>query len=245
MSKVIYVAISALCYAAFFVAFTYFAGFVGGIDLLPTHVDKGISGPLGQAVIVDLALIALFGVQHSVMARQSFKAKWTQVVPQPLERSVYCLATALVLAAMFMLWHPIDAILWDITNPLLRDVLWGLFALGFGIVFVSTFLLNHFELFGLAQMWRHVRGTPEQAAQMRTPLFYRWVRHPIYTGFTLAFWSAPTMTVGHMLLAAGLTVYILIGIAYEEKDLVNLFGQEYRAYRAKVGMLFPGVGRIN
>lgn len=243
MQKVVYLLVSVLCYFAFFGAFTYFVGFVGGIDLLPTHVDKGIVAPPLQAVVVDVALIALFGVQHSLMARRGFKQAWTKVVPPALERSVYCLFSALALAALYLFWHPLPGIVWDVTDPLGRSVLWGLFAFGFIVVFISTWLLNHFDLFGLGQMWRHVRGLPEPKPVMHTPLFYRWVRHPIYAGFFIALWAAPTMSIGHLLLAGGLTVYLLIGIAYEEKDLLALFGEEYRVYRAKVGMILPGIGR--
>lgn len=243
MQRIVYPLVSVLCYFAFFIAFVYFAGFVGGFDLLPTHVDKGLSGPLWQATVIDVGLIALFGAQHSVMARKGFKQVWTKVVPPPLERSFYCLFSALALGVLYVFWHPLPGIVWEVTNPVGQAVLWALFALGFTVVFISTWLLSHFDLFGLAQMWRHVRGKPEPKPVMHTPLFYRWVRHPIYAGFFIALWSAPLMTVGHLLLAGGLTVYLLIGISYEEKDLLAMFGDEYRAYRAKVGMILPGIGR--
>lgn len=243
MQRIVYPLVSVGCYFAFFVAFVYFAGFVGGFDLLPTHVDKGLSGPTWQAAAIDAGLIALFGAQHSVMARKGFKQVWTKVVPPPLERSFYCLFSALALGVLYAFWHPLPGIVWEVTNPLGQAVLWALFALGFTVVFISTWLLSHFDLFGLAQMWRHVRGKPEPKPVMHTPLFYRWVRHPIYAGFFIALWSAPLMTVGHLLLAGGLTVYLLIGISYEEKDLMAMFGDEYRAYRAKVGMILPGIGR--
>ncbi len=170
-------------------------------------------------------LIALFGVQHSVMARRSFKARWTQVVPAPLERSVYCLASALALAVLFAAWHPVSGQLWSIGNPAWRTLVWALFFIGWGFVFVSTFLMNHFELFGLEQAWSHYRGHEASMPVFRTPLFYRWVRHPLYSGFLLAFWATPDMTYSHVLLAAGFTVYIFVGIAHEERDLAAHFGE--------------------
>ena len=245
MQKATYPVISVICYLAFFVAFTYFIGFVGGFDFLPRHVDKGLSASPWQAGLIDAVLIALFGAQHSIMARRGFKEAWTRIVPLPLERSVYCLFSAIALAVLYAFWHPLTGIVWEVTSPLAQSIIWGLFASGFIVVFISTWLLSHFDLFGLAQMWRHVRGKPEPVPVMHTPLFYRWVRHPIYAGFFIALWAAPTMTLGHLLLAAGLTIYLLIGIAYEEKDLIALFGDEYRAYRSKVGMILPGIGRSN
>lgn len=231
------------CYFAFFGAFLYLIGFVEAFAPLPTHVDKGIAGPVGTAVLIDLALIALFGVQHSVMARSGFKAGWTKVVPAPLERGVYCLASALCLIVLFAFWHPIAGSLWTVENPTLRIALYVLSFAGWGVLFVSTFLINHFELFGLQQAWHHFRGSEAQPPKFRTPLFYRWVRHPLYTGFLIAFWSTPDMTYGHLLLAVGFTAYILIGIAYEERDLLAHFGETYADYRKKVGTVIPGIGK--
>ena len=247
MAKPIYLTVAAICYAAFFAAFVYLIGFVAGFPGLPTTVDanpyRGLAAPPATAVLIDLGLIALFGVQHSVMARPGFKAAWTRIVPGPIERSVYCLASALVLALLYMFWQPILTPVWTIQNPALRAVVWGLFGLGWAIVFLSTWLINHFELFGLAQVWRHWRGSEAGPARLTTPLFYRVVRHPLYSGFLLAFWAAPTMTLGHLLLAAGMTVYVLIAIRYEERDLVGVFGADYEDYRRRVGMLVPGVGK--
>ena len=234
---------SAACYAAFFGAFVYLVGFVAGFDPLPTHVDKGLSGPVGQAVLVNLALIALFGVQHSVMARPGFKARWTKIVPEPLERSVYCLASALALIALFAFWHPIAGTVWSVQDEAARIALWALFFAGWGVLFIATHLINHWELFGLAQAWRHFRGTEAAPQTFRTPLFYRWVRHPIYSGFLLAFWATPEMSYGHLLLAVGFSVYIFIGIAHEERDLIAHYGETYADYRKRVGMVFPGIGR--
>ena len=194
---------------------------------------------LAYAVAADLGLIALFGLQHSVMARQGFKAAWTRIVPPPLERSVYVLLASLVLILLFLFWHPIPAMVWSVANPIAVWGLWGLFWLGWLIVLVSTFLLSHFELFGLRQVWSHAGGREVPAPVFRTPLFYRRVRHPLYSGFILAFWATPQMSAGHLLLAAGMTLYILIAIRHEERDLVGLFGEDYESYRGRAGMLIP------
>lgn len=234
-----YLVVGAACYAAFFVSFAYLVGFLAGLPLLPTNVDKGLISPPGEAALVDLGLIAAFGLQHSVMARKGFKAWWKSIVPVGAERSIYCLASALFLALLFWFWHPIDAVVWDVAAPAGRMALWGIFLLGIGGVFISTWLLNHFELFGLAQSWHAMRQTQAPEQKFRTPLFYRFSRHPLYTGFVIALWATPHMTLGHVLLAAGLTIYILIGIHYEERDLVATFGKTYEDYRANVSMLAP------
>ncbi len=243
MARLLYMLVAAVCYFAFFITFVYLIGFVAGYPALPTHVDKGLAAPPAVAAVIDLALIALFGVQHSVMARPGFKAAWTKIVPVPIERSIYCLAAAVVLTVLYVLWHPITGTVWDVTNPAARGVLWTLFGLGWGIVFLSTLLINHFELFGLAQVWRNWRGTPAVPPKLTQPLFYKLVRHPIYSGFLLAFWAAPTMSYGHALFAAGMTLYVLIAIRYEERDLVAHFGQDYEDYRSRVGKLIPGIGK--
>lgn len=243
MGRASIMAAAVLCYAAFFAAFVYLIGFVAGLDILPTHVDKGLTAPPATAAIIDLGLIALFGVQHSIMARQGFKAGWTRIVPAPLERSVFCLGSAVVLVVMFVFWHPIAGSVWSVENPTLRIALWALSGAGWAILFVSTFLINHFELFGLAQAWRHVRGQQAQPYKFVTPLFYKVVRHPLYSGFVIAFWATPEMTYSHLLLAVGFTIYILIGIWHEERDLVGYYGEEYLAYRRKVGALLPGIGK--
>lgn len=243
MGRSAYLLVAMICYAAFLAAFLYLIGFVAGLPGLPRHVDKGlVAAPLLSA-LVDLGLISSFGIQHSVMARPAFKAWWTKVVPPPVERSVYCLAAAAVLGVLFLFWHPIEGTVWEVTNPILRLLLWGLFFVGWGIVFISTWLINHFELFGLAQVWRNWRGTVAAPPKLSQPLFYRLVRHPLYSGFILAFWATPFMSIGHLLLAAGMTTYVIIAIRYEERDLVAHFGHDYEEYRQRVGMLLPGVGR--
>ncbi len=243
MSRIIALPVALLCYAAFFVSFVYLVGFAAAFDPLPIHVDKAIAGPAGVAVLVDLGLIALFGLQHSIMARPGFKEKWTRIIPAALERSVYCLATALVLLVLFSFWHTIDGSLWSVENPALRMAFWAVFFLGWGILFIATWLLNHFELFGLAQAWRHMRGIEAAPPEFRTPLFYKMVRHPIYLGFFLGLWATPDMTYSHALLAAGMTVYIMIGISYEERDLIAEFGDRYREYQRSVGSFLPWIGK--
>jgi protein-S-isoprenylcysteine O-methyltransferase Ste14 len=243
MTRAFYMLVAIGCYSAFFVSFVYLVGFLAGVPLLPMHVDKGIVAAPAVAAAWDIGLIALFGLQHSIMARKGFKAAWTRIVPEPIERSVYCLASALVLAALYAFWHPIPVSIWNVTNPVGRNLLWGLFLAGFGIVFISTWLLNHFELFGLAQVWRNWRGEAAAAPGFKTPLFYRLVRHPIYSGFFIAFWATPQMSAGHLLLAVGVTIYLFIGIHYEERDLIATFGKEYADYRKRVGTILPGIGK--
>lgn len=245
MARILYLPFALVAYLLFFGTFLYLIAFVGNLPWAPVTVDRGGAvGPVALAVIVNLALIALFGVQHSVMARSGFKRAWTRIVPKPLERSVYVLAASLVLILLFAMWRPIPAAVWSVENQAGAAILWALFGLGWLIVLVSTFLISHFELFGLAQAWGHVRGAAEaRPPVLRTPLFYRHVRHPLYSGFFLAFWATPQMSAGHLLLALGVSVYMLIGIAYEERDLVGTFGEDYRSYRERTGMLTPRFGR--
>lgn len=243
MSRQLAMPIAVFCYLAFFASFAYLIGFVAGFDALPRHVDKGLAGPPAIAALINIALIALFGVQHSVMARPRFKAAWTRIVPSALERSVYCLASALCLVALFAFWHPIEGTIWRVENEPARMGIWALFLLGWTILFIATWLISHFELFGLAQAWRHAKGLASPPESFRTPFLYRWVRHPIYSGFLLAFWATPEMTYGHLLLAVGFSIYIFIGIAHEERDLVAHFGDEYSVYRTRVGSVIPGLGR--
>jgi protein-S-isoprenylcysteine O-methyltransferase Ste14 len=230
-----------LAYLLFLATFLYLIGFVGDL-VVPRTVDAGPAAPVGAALAIDLALIALFGVQHSAMARPGFKAAWTRVVPVALERTVYVVAASLALIILMALWRPIPANVWSAAGSG-AVALWVLFAIGWAVVLLSTFLINHFELFGLDQLWRQLHGAPTAAPHFREPLLYRWVRHPLYLGFILAFWAIPRMTGGHLLLAAGLTVYILIAIRFEERDLIAAMGAPYAEYRRRVGMLLPGLGR--
>jgi protein-S-isoprenylcysteine O-methyltransferase Ste14 len=238
MSRALCLLFAGLAYAIFFATFLYLVCFVGNLPFAPVTIDRGPESPLAVALIVDLALIAIFGLQHSVMARQGFKRAWTRIVPQQLERSVYVLTASAALILMFLFWKPIPRIVWEISGSG-EMIVWLLFASGWLIVLLSTFLINHFELFGLQQAWMHTAGRAGHPPELRQPLFYRWVAHPLYAGFFVAFWSAPLMTVGHLLFALGMSVYILIAIRYEERDLQVLFGKDYDAYRSSVGMLIP------
>ena len=245
MSRALSMLFAIIAYAIFFATFLYLIVFVGDFSFAGRTVDVGQEAPVLTAVAIDVALIALFGLQHSVMARPAFKAKWTKIVPPQAERSVYVLAASIALMIMFLFWRPIDTIVWNVGNPILSQLIWLLFWAGWAVVLISTFLINHFELFGLQQAWFHVRGREAAKPELREPFFYRWVAHPLYLGFFLAFWAAPEMTVGHLLLAAGVSVYMLIAIRYEERDLTDLFGDDYRNYRHGVGMLLPKFGRGN
>jgi protein-S-isoprenylcysteine O-methyltransferase Ste14 len=241
MARNLYLLVALAAYLLFFATFLYLVAFVGDLPWVPVTVDRGgAAAPLAIAAIVDLALIALFGLQHSVMARSGFKRAWTRIVPKPLERSVYVVAASLALILLFAMWRPIPGVVWSVDNAAGAAILWALFGLGWLIVLTSTFLISHFELFGLAQAWGHSKGGAEAAPPvLRTPLFYRHVRHPLYSGFFLAFWATPQMSAGHLLLAGGVSVYMLIGIFYEERDLISTFGEDYRAYRARTGKLTP------
>jgi protein-S-isoprenylcysteine O-methyltransferase Ste14 len=239
MSRAATLLFALFAYAVFFATFLYLVCFVGNFPFAPLTVDRGPEATVATAVVIDLVLIALFGIQHSVMARQGFKRAWTRVVPVPAERSVYVLLASLVLIVLFTFWRPIEGTLWDARGTALELPLWIAFFAGWGIVLLSTFLLNHFELFGLQQAWFHMRGRQAQPPQLRQPLFYKWVAHPLYSGFFLAFWATPHMTYGHLLLALGMSAYMLIAIGYEERDLVRHYGDDYVRYRKGVGKLIP------
>jgi methanethiol S-methyltransferase len=240
MTRVIAFVYGLLCYAAFGVSFLYLIGFVSGY-FTPTTVDIGKSAPVAVAAIIDLLLLSVFAVQHSVMARRSFKAWWTQMVPSAVERSTYVLATALALALLLWQWRPIPAIVWQITDPIAVELVMAVAIIGWVMLVGATFLISHFELFGLLQVTSNLTGRPPPEQRFRTPLFYRFVRHPIYLGYAMAFWAAPVMTVGHLLFAAIMTAYILVGIWFEERDLIHHFGEEYRRYKARVPMILPWV----
>ena len=238
MSRFIAFLYGLACYALFFVTFLYAIGFV--MDLgVPKTIDSGTVVPSAQALIVNLLLMSVFAVQHSVMARKQFKAWWTQFVPPQVERSTYVLLASLALVLLFWQWRPMPVPVWQIADPYLAMAVTVLSFLGWLIVLTSTFLINHFELFGLQQVVNNLAGRSAPATRFRTPLYYKFVRHPLYLGFIIAFWAAPTMTVGRLLFAAVTTAYIFVGIVLEERDLVELFGDEYRRYRQRVSMLVP------
>ena len=225
-------------YAVFFASFLYAIGFISGLAV-PKTINNGPVVPLTEALIVNLLLMSLFAVQHSVMARQQFKKWWTQYVPRSVERSTYVLFASLALILLVWPWRPMPALVWQIADPQLAMAVTGLSLIGWLIVLTSTFLINHFELFGLHQVANNLAGYPMPAPRFRTPLFYKFVRYPIYLGFIIAFWAAPTMTIGHLLFAAVTTAYIVVGILLEERDLVAIFGDDYRRYRDRVSMLVP------
>jgi len=234
---------SLVVYVFFLATFVYAIGFVGHIAV-PKDIDSGAPVPLAEALIVNLHLLALFAVQHSVMARRGFKRWWTRIVPECVERSTYVLAATAVLALLLWQWRPIaQPVIWSVTDAWVRFALQAVFWLGWAMLLISTFLINHFELFGLRQVFARLRGRAVPAPEFRTPLFYRHVRHPIYLGFILAFWATPQMSAGHLLFAIATTGYILIGIWFEERDLIAQFGDRYRLYRDQVGMLLPRLGK--
>jgi protein-S-isoprenylcysteine O-methyltransferase Ste14 len=227
-----------VAYLVFFVSFLYAIGFISG-SVVPKTIDSGEAAPAAGAVIVNILLMSVFALQHSVMARRQFKQWWTQYVPKSVERSTYVLFASLALILLFWYWRPIPTVVWQIDNPQIAIAMSGLSMVGWLIVLTSTFLINHFELFGLHQVANNLTGRPMPAPRFRTPLFYKVVRHPIYLGFIIAFWAAPTMTIGHLLFAGVTTAYILVGILLEERDLVDLFGDDYRRYKDRVSMLVP------
>ena len=227
-----------LCYTIFLATFLYAVGFIGGI-FVPTTLDGPRTGPLAQSLLIDVALLGIFAVQHSVMARRWFKERWTRVVSPAVERSTYVLLSSLALLLLFRLWRPLGGVVWSVSSPAGRAVLWSLFAFGWLLVLVSTFLINHFDLFGLRQVWLALRGRPYTPLQFRTPGPYRLVRHPLYVGWFFTFWMTPTMTFAHLLFAIATAAYILLAIQFEERDLVHFHGRTYEEYRRRVPMLVP------
>jgi protein-S-isoprenylcysteine O-methyltransferase Ste14 len=227
-----------MSYVLFLGTFLYAVAFVGNLPV-PKTIDSGEAGPLVPSLIIDALLLGLFAIQHSVMARPAFKRWWTRLVPQPIERATYVLFASLALVLLYWQWIPIRTPVWSLMHPIAVAAMQSMFWIGWGLVLLSTFLINHFELFGLRQVYARLRGRTLPAPVFKAPFLYKRVRHPIYLGFLLAFWAAPYMTVGHLLFAAATTGYILIGIALEERDLIELFGDQYRRYREQVSMLVP------
>jgi protein-S-isoprenylcysteine O-methyltransferase Ste14 len=240
MTRLLIIGYGAVCYVVFLAAFLYAIGFVGNI-VVPRSIDHGIDASITQALVVNVLLLGLFAVQHSVMARPAFKRWWTRFVPRTIERSTYVLLSSLALFLLYWQWRTMPAVIWNVTWMPGRAALWILFGLGWATVLLSTFMINHFDLFGLRQVYLAWREKPYSDLEFRTSLLYRVVRHPLMLGFIIAFWATPTMTAGHLLFAAATTAYILIAIQLEERDLIAALGERYRDYRRGVPMLIPGL----
>jgi len=241
MGRIVAFVYGVVAYAVFFATFLYAAGFVGNL-VVPKSLDSAPVGPFGTSLLVNLGLLGLFAVQHSVMARPAFKRMWTRIVPPAVERSTYVLASSLALILLFWQWRPLGGVVWDLQSPLGRGLMHAGFVFGWLLVLVTTFLINHFDLFGLRQVWLHLRGRAYRPLRFTTPGPYRLVRHPLYVGWLFAFWATPTMTVTHLLFAVMTTAYILVAIRFEERDLLDAF-PEYTAYRRRVPMLVPRTRR--
>lgn len=238
MSRILAFIYGVVCYLISMIAILYSIGFVGNF-IVPKTLDSNLDGSLINRILIDISLIALFGIQHSLMARQNFKKWWTKIIPHPIERSTYVLMASLTLLLLFWQWHSLGGMIWNIQNPIVSNIIYGIFALGWLIVLISTFMINHFDLFGLRQVYLYLRGQEYEYLGFRTPGFYKYVRHPIMLGFVIAFWATPTMTFSHLIFALGTTIYTLVGIKLEEVDMISIYGDLYQEYREQVSMLIP------
>jgi len=243
MRRGIAVCYGVVCYAIFFLTFLYLVGFLSNL-LVPRSIDVGLAASTLTALTINFALITLFGIQHSVMARPAFKQQWNKIIPKSVERSTYVLISSLILILLYWQWRPMtDQVIWAAEAAWAQYLLWAVFLGGFGIVLLSTFINNHFDLFGLRQVWLNYRQKEYSGPGFKVTFFYKFVRHPLYVGFIMAFWGTPRMTLGHLMFAVGMTAYILIAIRYEERDLVRDLGEGYANYREKVPMLVPRLGK--
>ena len=243
MKKALVLLYGITSYALFFGLFLYLIGFLGNL-FVPVSVDVGPEAPLGTALLINTSLILLFGLQHSIMARPAFKRVWTKIIPECIERSTYVMASNIALGAVVFFWRPIPAVLWDFTGTSMEIVGWAAFAFGWVFLLVSTFLVNHFDLFGLLQVFRFAKNSEPKELTFTTRAFYKFVRHPIYLGWFIASWCTPVMTVGHLLYAAGMSIYMLVAIPLEERDLTAIHGDTYRDYKNSVPSLVPRLGKV-
>ena len=242
MKRWIFYIYGVTCHLLFFATFAYLLGFVGNV-VVPKSIDSSPTGSVATAVAIDLLLIAAFALQHSVMARPAFKRIWTRIIPQPIERSTYVLASCIVTILLMWRWQAIDVVVWDVQPPVARSLLWGLFATGWLLVPVVSLMIDHFDLFGTRQVWLFLRGRDYTDLPFRTPLLYNRIRHPLYVGWATAFWVTPTMTLGHLLFALAMTTYMAVAVWFEERDLVEHFGHRYEDYRRRVPMIWPRLAR--
>lgn len=239
--KTLYVLVSLLAYAFGFVTLNLFMVFAGGWNLAPWWIDAPPTTPVGLALLINSALVVVFGLQHTVMARPGFKRAWTKIIPKPLERSFYCVATGIVILLLVACWQPLPGVVWDLESPALRTALNALQIVGWGTSIAASFMINHFDLFGLQQVFDHLKGRPGPEPSFTTNYLYKVIRHPIQTGVLIGMWSTPYMTVSHLCLSVLMSCYILIGLAFEERDLLAELGDSYAAYRRRVPMLIPGL----
>lgn len=242
MGRLLALLYGVICYAIFFGTFLYLYGFLSN-TLVPKGIDTGVATATGTALIINLLLLALFGVQHTVMARPEFKERWTKIVPMAIERSTYVLITSAVLILLYWQWRPMTGVVWEVDAAWGRTLLWAVFLGGLLVVLLSTFIIDHFDLFGLRQVWLNFRQRSYSHPGFKVTFFYKFVRHPLYVGWIMTFWGTPSMTTGHLLFAVGMTAYIFVAIRYEERDLVRFLGDDYARYREKVPMIIPTIGK--